>query len=886
MRPFQWRRAPSAGFVERRAHARVVVSSPVRSFARMRRLLAISAALIAAGIVVVAVVPAPYKIVTSIVVLLAANLVALTSILRGRTRAFRGLAQSRAQYLATGESIPFGVWAGLPTGEITEISASYAALFGKCPDDLRGFGWTATYGTSSEGVLDQYLARTKSGNPFEFESEIAAYDGKRYTILTRGAPVIRDGAITGWAGINLDITERTRTQREAITAESRYRYLADSIPQIVWICNASGVVEYFNDRWFEFSGTDREGVISGRFSERIHPDDIENSFLSWLHTNPPAGAEYEREYRLRRADGAYRWFLGRAIVQRDVDGNILRWFGTSTDIDEQKRALAQLRFLAEATDTLGASLDVTTTCRSLARLAVPSIADWCGVFLLGEDDSIVTMALEHEDPAQVEYLSSIERRHPRALDSTSKVSETMRTRTPILITYSKEVVREITGSEEYAAAIEMFGWRSAIYAPMIAGGRTIGAICLIYANSGRRYEADDVLVAQELARRAASAIENALAFDREHRVADALQAAFLPPTLPRVPGLSFDAVYRPGMLDASIGGDWYDAFQLNDGRIVLSIGDVAGRGLKAAVIMGKVREAFRAFALQDLAPDEILIAAERVLRLSENTTMVTAVVGILDPIGGSFTFASAGHPPPLLAHADGTVETLDLEGIPLGLFDYHEPKMRTVAIEDDALLVLYTDGLIEYDRDVIAGIAKLKEAAISVVSRRANQAHAIESRVLASPANDDVAILTVARLRVRREPLEIELPALPESARLVRAGLERYAVAYGLDRDEHFALEVAVGEAVANVIEHAYGIDSGRLHVRAEEDEAGLHVIVRDTGHWRPEREEGRGRGLPLMKALGTEVDVDTGPGGTTVRLTFPRKAHEMPARETLETTR
>jgi len=852
----------------------------------MRRLLAISATLIAAGIVVVAVVPAPYKLVTSIVVLLAANLVALTSIMRARTRAFRGLAQSRAQYLATGESIPFGVWAGLPTGEITEISASYAALFGKTPDDMRGFGWIATYRTSSERVLDQYLKRTKSGNPFEFESEIAAYDGKRYTILTRGAPVIRDGAVTGWAGINLDITERTRTQRDAITAESRYRYLADSIPQIVWICNATGVVEYFNDRWFEFSGTDRDGVISGRFAERIHPDDVENSFLSWLHKNPPAGAEYEREYRLRRSDGAYRWFLGRAIAQRDVDGNILRWFGTSTDIDEQKRVLAQLRFLAEATDTLGASLDVTTTCRSLARLAVPSIADWCGVFLLGEDDSIVTMALEHEDSEQVEYLSSIERRHPRTLDSKSKVSETMRTRTPILITYSPDVVREITASEEYAAAIETFGWRSAIYAPMIAGGRTIGAICLIYANSERRYEADDVLVAQELARRAASAIENALAFDREHRVADALQAAFLPPTLPRVPGISFDAVYRPGMLDASIGGDWYDAFQLNDGRIVLSIGDVAGRGLKAAVVMGKVREAFRAFALQDLAPDEILMAAERVLRLSENTTMVTAIVGVLDPIGGSFTFASAGHPPPLLAHADGTVETLDLEGIPLGLFDDHEPKLRTVAIEDDALLVLYTDGLIEYGRDVIEGIAKLKEAAISVVSRRANQAHAIESYVLASPANDDVAILTVARLRVRREPLEIELPALPESARLVRAGLERYAVAYGLDRDEHFALEVAVGEAVANVIEHAYGIDSGRLHVRAEEDEAGLHVIVRDTGHWRPEREEGRGRGLPLMKALGTEVDVDTGPGGTTVRLTFPRKAHAAPARETLETTR
>ena len=271
-------------------------------------------------------------------------------------------------------------------------------------------------------------------------------------------------------------------------------------------------------------------------------------------------------------------------------------------------------------------------------------------------------------------------------------------------------------------------------------------------------------------------------------------------------------MYSPGAAESSIGGDWYDAFQLGDGRIVLSIGDVAGRGLRAAVVMGRVREAIRAFALQELKPAAILGAVERVLRLSKGETMVTALVAFVDPRAHTLTFANAGHPPPLLATGEGTVEALRLDGLPLGIFDDVEARTRTVALPDEAFLVFYTDGLIELERDVISGIAALRVAVERCYVARTRSAAAVYEAMTHDHAPDhDVAILTIAMQRLTNEPLQLEFPAVPESARLVRAALERFADSAQLDADRRFAIEVAVGEAVTNAIEHAYGIADGRV---------------------------------------------------------------------------
>jgi len=783
--------------------------------------------------------------------------VVLVTLLRNATQ--RSVATSEAQYRAIGDAIPYGVWSATPAGEMLYVSPSYLQLLGA--------------GVESDAAFSAVRAQCAQVplHSFEFEHEHRDGDGKVRWVLTRGVPILDGDAVRRYVGINLDITERKRSESSLLDSEGRYRYLAESIPQIVWICDAYARIEYFNERWYAFSGMTRGQPIRGAFGERLHRADADRSFLAWV--SPGRGSEetYESEVRLRGSDGGYRWFLSRAIAQTDSAGKVIRWFGTSTDIDARKRAQDQLAFLARAGESLTETLDVESTCTVLARLAVPTLADWCGVFLLEGDDKIRTVALAHAEEAARDRAWAMERRYGRTLQSAGIVAAAMRTGEVQSAGLDDPAERRLIAQDEtHSRLLASLDFGAAIAIPMRSGLRTLGAILLIRRESGRNFEPDDYEIARELSRRATVSVENARAYDRERRVADALQAAFLPSMLPSIPGLHFDAVYVPGADESAIGGDWYDAFQLTDGRIALSIGDVAGRGLRAAVVMGRVREAIRAFALQGLEPAAILSAAQRVLRLSEVATMVTALVAIADPLARTLTFANAGHPPAMLALADGTIETLALDGIPLGIFDDIEPQQKTVALPDDALLVLYTDGLIEIDRDVVTGLQLLRDAITRAINSGERNATAIYRTLTHDrPSRDDVAMLTVATQRLKREPLGLDLPAVPESARLVRAALQRFAEAHALDMDQSFTLEVAVGEAIANTIEHAYGIGAGRFTVAAREIDDDIEVEVQDQGQWRAAREEGRGRGMPIMRALAHTVRIDSTVGGTIVGMTF-----------------
>ena len=235
-------------------------------------------------------------------------------------------------------------------------------------------------------------------------------------------------------------------------------------------------------------------------------------------------------------------------------------------------------------------------------------------------------------------------------------------------------------------------------------------------------------------------------FAREHRASSAFQQAALPTRLPDVPGIQFGAIYRAAKAEALVGGDWYDAFRLDDGCIVLSVGDVMGNGLFAAVTMGAVRQALRGAAQILAEPIAILDAADRALRSERPDAIVTAFVGVLDPITLQLTYASAGHPPPLVREPSGSVIALPGNGLPLGLRSMHpDPPVEpnSIHLEDFSLLVLYTDGLIESTRDIEAGEALVRTAlAQESVWAADNPAETIADYVL-DEVVDDVAVLTI-----------------------------------------------------------------------------------------------------------------------------------------------
>ncbi len=361
-----------------------------------------------------------------------------------------------------------------------------------------------------------------------------------------------------------------------------------------------------------------------------------------------------------------------------------------------------------------------------------------------------------------------------------------------------------------------------------------------------------------------------IAYERAQHVAHTLQKALLPNSLPQVAGLTFNAVYEPAASDADVGGDWYDAFHLSDGRVLITIGDVAGRGLPAAVAMAKMRLAIRLLALQQPDPALILNAADMLLRLESPDTMVTAIVGFIDPIHEKFTVAAAGHPPGFIKLPDKTIVELPGGGLPLSLRKNDEPPAKTVDLPRGSLLVLYTDGLTEATRDVLEGERRLKAAMLDeAVLQSSNPAKAIQNSVLGDGHHDDVAILTIDVHPALGKPLILELPALPISAKIVRQALRALSADLRLSADRQFALQVAVGEALMNVVEHAYGAQKGPVRLEVTADSRNIMVDIEDHGKWRAPRDDGRGWGLPIMRELCESVETETVDGKSTVHLTL-----------------
>jgi serine phosphatase RsbU (regulator of sigma subunit) len=288
--------------------------------------------------------------------------------------------------------------------------------------------------------------------------------------------------------------------------------------------------------------------------------------------------------------------------------------------------------------------------------------------------------------------------------------------------------------------------------PMLAGwlavplvsrtGRRLGLLQVADKLDGDFTESDEVVLTQ-LAQLAAVAIENAEQYEHEHEIAETLQRSLLPRALPEIPGVEVAARYRPGGGGASVGGDWYDVIALEDGRVALTVGDVMGRGTRAAAVMGQLRIALRAYAMQGLSPAEAMRSVDRLFHDLADDALATAAFLVLEPRTGQMEIVSAGHPPPLLAQHGANAMFVDCDPhTPLGVTV--DPVYRSTrrALPANALVLLYTDGLVEHrDEDLTHGLERLA----SVVDAGPHELGALCDEVLAASAadDDDVALLAV-----------------------------------------------------------------------------------------------------------------------------------------------
>jgi PAS domain S-box-containing protein len=780
-----------------------------------------------------------------------------------------------------------GVWIVDAEARTRYANRRFAEMLGYArSEDLLGISAFDLFCAADHAMLAEQFALRRAGEVATKEYRFSRRDGTDLWTITAANPIFdADGTFLGSLGMVTDITDRKATEIRLATVAAEYQSLAEATPQIVWSAESDGSFDYVNGRWTEYTGIARERARGRGWIAAVHQNDRAELLTAW---EAGLDGEIELALRLRRAaDDSYRWHVMRARPLFGADRKAARWFGTLTDIHNERRTARQLEIIARTSTVLAESFDSDALLSRLAQLICDEFAQFVLILLISEKRRLRTVATAHRSKPAAQAMRDL---HGRPL---------------LRPEFEGAAIARISDGEPYSgetdaarlarvvlpeniAAIERAGHGKFINAPLQARGRTLGAI-VAYAPRETPFTDDETKILADIAARAAIAVENAELYAREHRVSATLQQALLPSRLPEIGGLAFDAIYAPAATEAQIGGDWYDAVELNDGRIVVSIGDVTGRGVRAAVIMGRVRQAIEALATYQPDPAQLLNAADTVLRRAHPDAIVTALVGVIDLNRRTFAYATAGHPTPIIRGADGRLVTLPGSGLPLGLRDAHQPPTSTIVLPANSLLLMYTDGLVESTRDIDEGERRVARAlSDDRIVKSAHPAAALKAAVLHDGSSDDVAVFTVSIGDLTGTPNAArgESPLRSawsmhwsfdaRDARLTRDVRElflAYLRAKGKHDADYAGAELVFGELIGNVVRHAPGTVD--IEVEWRGDAPVLHVLDRGPGYERaealPPTLSETGRGLYLVSTLTREFTVTRLPGyGSHARAVLP----------------
>ena len=628
-----------------------------------------------------------------------------------------------AAWRAVADALPVIVYVVSRDGLVEFVNRRFTAVTGQAARAVLGKSWRAlVHPDDGKAIVARWRAAAARRCEFGMELRIRKDDGEYTHFYTTVAPMLDDrGEAARWVGTVAGIDPLRRAEAELRVRESqltdserRFQVLAEALPVLCWTADASGWFDWYNRRWYDFTGQTADEAAGWGWQAVHHPDDFLQVMNEWPRSID-TGEPFEMEFRLRDRAGVFHWFLTRAEPLRDESGRVVRWYGSSVNIDAQKRSLTRIREVAE-------------------------------------------------------------------------------------------MLREI----------------------------------------------------------------------------------YVPRQLPKKPGVSIDAAYRPAEEEGLVGGDWYDAFELPDGRLVCSLGDVAGHGLELAGIVGRLRQAIVTLAFSLDEPAAILHAADRILWSQHPNTMATALVGMVNPARSTFTYASAGHPPPLIA-ARGEVcaRNLATGDAPLGFNLDRTISNHAVPIENDSVIVLYTDGMIEYARDSSAGEAKLQAAVAlfagnSAVAKPATAIQELMFEGINPP--DDATVMVLQFVEHESEVIVKETgdfgkswrfhSSHPRTVGTMRAEIVEYLRAQGFEPNDVYAVEVVIGEILANTAKHAPGLVDVQIDWSRDE----LRIRVRDHGPGMETADANlknllseTGRGNVLIQSLSRAVSVSNVQGtGTEIQVLVP----------------
>jgi PAS domain S-box-containing protein len=612
----------------------------------------------------------------------------------------------------------------LPDNPIVYVNPAFEKISGYATDEVRGRNCRFLQADDrGQSALDELRVALREKRECRVVLRNYRKDGTPFWNELYVSPVHDDnGRLTNFVGVQNDISERRRIEEILRESEERFRATFEHAAIGAAQVDIDGRWLRVNRRLCEIVGYEREELLQRTFQDITHPDDLEGDLAQMRLLLEGELQTYTMEKRYLRKGGPEVWVNLTVSLVRDVSGEPAYFIAVVEDISERKKAeeerdlllvreqLARaeavaarrrMTLLAAAGPALAASLDYEQTLEDITRLLVPELADWCLLDIVEDDGSVNQLAAAHAEEEKEVLLGSLKEHRRFGEEDPGSTAEVLRTGQSVLLPDLPDATfyeRELEG--EHLEIVTRLEPRSMMCVPLLARGKTRGAITLVSSRLDRRYDEEDLLLAENLAYRCALAADNARLYRDHSEIARVLQRSLLPPHLPEISGVEVGAEYLPVGEANDVGGDFYDLINTVEDGWICAIGDVRGKGVEAASVMALARYTIRAVTLKDDRPSEVLAALnEAMLRQLPEDRFCTAACIRLEPQDGAAGVGAevsrAGHPPPLLLRCGGMVEEVGCSGRVLGVFPDAELLDTSLRLMPGEALVLYTDGVTE-----------------------------------------------------------------------------------------------------------------------------------------------------------------------------------------------
>jgi anti-anti-sigma factor len=834
----------------------------------------------------------------------------------------RARREAEDRFTAMADLAPALIWLADPGGRRVFLNRGWSQFTGRQADEELGGGWLSGVHPEDRQTYEAAVAEaTAERRGWEVEFRLRRSDGAYHWLLERAVPLGAGDAFAGYVGSCTDINAQYReTERQTLLAKvgavlDRETDVDRQLTQLARLMVSSRLADLCSIRVAGEDGELRLAGIAGLDpeAEAAIATQIQHAGVGRAVLASGVSVIQDAE---QPVDGAPRDEQSEKLARRlglrsglavplTVRGRNLAVLGLarnteSPTFNDDDRSLAEeiaaraalavdnallladeraaahrLALLQRAT----AELSAATTPVDVARAAAGHIrqltgpASRVGVYELDQSQRALTVLTISGGGLENQALwAAIPLQTPLAV--TLAVAQ----RRAVWI----EDLADWPGAaggvpDELVSSLRSYGLSATVSLPLSAAGRVVGVIGIGFAEP-RKFSSIERAMLLAVAEQCGQALDRARLYRSERGIASTLQLSLLPAELPRLDRLALAAHYLPGAEGSQAGGDWYDVVELDEARVAIAVGDVVGQGPSAAAVMGQLRSALSATLLQGCRPAEALELLDRFASRLPGALASTAACLVVDREAGTVTWARAGHPPALLVTPDGA-RILDGAGAGpvLGAARTRPYTEDTADIAPGATLLLYTDGLVERRGEVLdEGLARVLAAAERYAGADPVRLtrHLLDDVLADADQPDDVAVIA-ARLLPR--PLVEQMAADPAELATMRRTVARWAAAAGLPADAVDDLQLALGEAMANAVEHAYAGDThGVCEYRIDlEPDGTVRVSVTDPGRWRPPPADRghRGRGLELISALADDVEVDRTPGagvGTTVRFRIP----------------